>query len=73
MLLAAIKEVFAEEKGRAGSIRVTKLLRAQGRQVSRNRVAKIMQIKGLRAKAAKKYKATTNSNPHLPVAPNLLE
>ena len=32
-----------------------------------------MQSDGLRAKAARKYKATTNSNHNLPVAPNLLE
>jgi putative transposase len=40
---------------------------------SHNRVAKIMRENGWRAKAAKKYKATTNSNHSSPVAPNLLE
>jgi putative transposase len=32
-----------------------------------------MQRQGLRAKAAKKFKATTNSEHDLPVAPNLLQ
>lgn len=32
-----------------------------------------MRRQGLRAKAARKFKATTNSNHRLPVAPNLLE
>jgi transposase InsO family protein len=32
-----------------------------------------MQHNGWRARAAKKFKATTNSNHRLPVAPNLLE
>ena len=32
-----------------------------------------MRSECLRAKAARKYKATTNSNHNLPVAPNLLE
>ncbi len=32
-----------------------------------------MKRQGLRAKAAKKFKATTNSNHNLPVAPNLLQ
>jgi transposase InsO family protein len=32
-----------------------------------------MRDNGLRAKAARKYKATTNSKHSLPVAPNLLE
>jgi len=31
-----------------------------------------MQRQNLRARAARKYKATTNSKHHLPVAPNLL-
>lgn len=35
-------------------------------------VAKIMKTEGWRAKATKKYKATTNSNHSLSVAPNLL-
>jgi putative transposase len=35
-------------------------------------VANIMKTQGWRAKAAKKYKATTHSNYSLPVAPNLL-
>jgi putative transposase len=32
-----------------------------------------MRLNGLRAKATKKYKAMTNSNHKLPVAPNRLE
>jgi len=32
-----------------------------------------MKRQGLRAKAAKKFKATTNSKHNLPVAPNLLQ
>ena len=36
-------------------------------------VARIMHARGWRAKAARKYKATTNSNHKLPVAPNLLQ
>ena len=55
-LTAEIKAVFEDEKGRAGSPRITKRLRAQH----------------WRAKAARKFKATTNSHHKLPVAPNLL-
>lgn len=68
-----IKALFEAEKSRAGAPRIAEALREQGESVGRNRVAKIMQKMGLRAKAAKKYKATTNSNHQLPVAPNLLE
>ena len=67
-----IKRVFDDEKSRIGSPRVTKRLNDEGHRVSRHTVAKIMKTKGWRAKAARKYKATTNSNHNLPVAPNLL-
>jgi len=65
--------VYAEHKGRAGAPRITKQLRQEGQPVGKNRVARLMRTEQLRAKAARKYKATTNSNHSLPVAPNLLE
>ena len=68
-----IKRIFEDEKARAGSPRITRRLQDEGLSASHNRVAKIMRDNGWRAKAAKKYKATTNSNHTLPVAPNLLE
>ena len=67
-----IKRVFDDEKSRVGSPRIAKRLNDEGHRVSRHTVAKIMKIKGWRAKAARKYKATTNSNHNLPVAPNHL-
>lgn len=72
-LAAEIKHLFEKEKARAGSPRITKRLKESGKQINRKRVAKIMKDNGWRAKAARKYKATTNSNHNLPVAPNLLE
>ncbi len=48
-------------------------LRDQGEGYDRKTVAASMRRQGLRAKAAKKFKATTNSNHGLPVAPNLLQ
>lgn len=68
-----IKTIFDDEKSRAGAPRITKRLKNEGELVSKNRVARIMREQGWRAKAAKKYKATTNSNHQLPVAPNLLQ
>jgi putative transposase len=72
-LAKKIKVIFDDEKGRAGAPRITKRLNQQGAQVGKHRVARIMRMHGLRAKAAKKFKATTNSNHQLPVAPNLLQ
>lgn len=72
-LAVEVKRVFDDEKGRPGSPRVTRRLRAEGVSAGRHRVARIMRDNGWRAKAARKYKATTNSKHALPVAPNLLE
>ncbi len=72
LLDTEIKKQFELEKGRAGAPRVTKQLKKKGITCSHNKVAKRMRILGLRAKAAKKFKATTNSKHSLPIAPNLL-
>lgn len=68
-----IQAVFAEHQSRYGSPRITEELRDNGKTCSENRVAARMQILGLHAKGKRKYKATTQSNHTLPVAPNLLE
>ena len=44
----------------------------QGETCGKNRVAKRMKHLGLRAKAKRKFKVTTDSKHNLPVAPNLL-
>ena len=72
-LAVDVHRIFDEHKGRAGAPRITNQLRMEGKRVGKNRVASVMQDEQLRAKAARKYKATTNSNHKLPVAPNLLE
>lgn len=72
-LAIKIKELFDQEKKRAGAKRIYKRLNAEGICVGRHRVARIMRIHGWRARAARKYKATTNSNHNLPIAPNLLQ
>ncbi|WP_133141011.1 IS3 family transposase, partial [Legionella maceachernii] len=68
-----IKAIFDDEKSRAGAPRIAKRLKTEGELVGKHRVARIMREQGWRAKAAKKFKATTNSNHQLPVAPNLLQ
>ena len=73
VLADKIKTIFDEEKQRVGAKRIKKRLNLQDICVSRHRVARIMRENGWRARAAKKFKATTNSNHKLPVAPNLLQ
>jgi len=48
-------------------------LAAEGIEISRNRVARLMKEAGLRAKTKRRFKATTQSKHDLPVAPNLLD
>jgi transposase InsO family protein len=72
-LLAQIRSLFARFKGRYGAPRIHAELAKVGMNVSRKRVARLMREAGIRAKGAKKYKATTDSKHTLPVAPNLLE
>ena len=71
-LLRAIRRIYDDHKGRIGSPRITWALRHEGRRVGKNRVARLMRQKALRAKAARKYKATTHSDHNWPMAPNLL-
>jgi len=72
-LLEAIRRVHTAHKARVGSPRIALHLQEEGRTVGKNRIARLMREAGLRAKAARKLKATTNSNHGLPVAPNRLQ
>jgi putative transposase len=72
-LLAAIRRIFAQFRGRYGAPRVHGQLAREGIAVSRKRVARLMREAGLKAKGRRKYKATTDSEHALPIAPNLLE
>lgn len=60
-------------KERSGAPRLREELASQGKVYNRKTIAASMRRQGLRAKAAKKYKATTYSKHNLPVAPNLLK
>lgn len=70
---AAVRAAFEAGKGRSGSPRLTKDLAEAGHRHDRKTVANSLRRQGLRAKAARKFKATTNSRHNLPVAANLLE
>lgn len=70
---AQVRVAFATQKGRAGAPRLTCRLKKQGVGSGRHQAAQSLRRQGLRAKGARKYKATTNSKHTLPVAPNLLQ
>jgi transposase InsO family protein len=69
---AEVQAIYSENKGRYGSPRIVRELGAQGRCTSRNRVARIMQDKGLVARRRKRFRCTTDSNHSFPIAENLL-
>jgi transposase InsO family protein len=71
-LVAAIRAVHAEVKGRYGSPRMAAELTARGRPCSENTVARLMRENGIRAKAPRRFVRTTDSRHGLPVAENVL-
>lgn len=67
-----IRDIHQESKQTYGSPRITQQLRAEGIQVSRPRVARLMQQAKIRSKVKRKFVATTDSKHTHPVAENLL-
>ena len=73
-LLGDVRRLQAEHRGRYGSPRMHAALRAEGRTVSRGRVARLMRHHGIRGLAGRRFKpCTTDSRHDLPLAPNLLK
>ena len=72
-LLERIRAAHQRSRGTYGSPRITHELRAQGHRVSENRVAGLMRTAQIRAKSARKWRATTQSAHRLPVAANTLD
>ncbi len=66
-------DAFHARKGRSGAFELSLDLAEGGHPYDRKTVAASLKRQGLVAKAAKKFKATTDSDHDLPVAPNLLD
>jgi putative transposase len=73
-LLVEIRDAHAESKQRYGSPRIhAELVKGRDVKCSVNTIAKLMRQEGIRAKSAKKFRHTTDSNHSLPVAGNVLD
>lgn len=60
-----VREIFFQKRKVYGSIRVTDELRDRGRRYGKNRIAKLLVLQGLYAKAARKFKkAKSKKNWH---------
>jgi len=66
-----IRELFTRFRGRYGAPRIHAQLSKEGVHTSRKRVARLLREAGLRAKGARKYKATTDSGHTLGQADHL--
>ncbi len=71
-LLRLIKQVWLDSGKTYGSPRIHQQLLRQGQQVSRPRVARLMNKEGIQSHIRPKWKVTTDSKHQRPVAPNLL-
>ena len=71
-LYKKIEAVYHQSHGTYGSPRIYQALKRQDVACSENRVARLMRLRGLRAKQTKTYKTTTRRNEADPVAPNVL-
>jgi transposase InsO family protein len=72
-LLVHIRVIHAETHGAYGWPRIWRELLARGLNVGKERVQQSMQRHGIRAKAKRRFRITTDSNHDFPIAPNLLD
>jgi putative transposase len=72
-LVVHIRAIHAEVKARYGSPRIHAELAALGQDCCVNTVAKLMHAHDIRAKTARKFRCTTDSDHDLPVAENVLD
>jgi transposase InsO family protein len=72
-LLVHMRSIHVEVKQEYGWPRMHKELVARGVRVGRERVRKIMQQNGIRAKTKRKFVVTTDSKHNLAIAPDLVQ
>lgn len=73
-LTPLIRAIHRQSRGTYGSPRVTAELKAQGFDVGRRRVARVMQANGISGKPKRRFRGSTTRSAHaLPVAPNMLQ
>jgi transposase InsO family protein len=72
-LLLELRKLEVSTRHRYGSPRMHRDLHDQGWRIGRKRVEKLMKTHGIRARRHYRRVRTTQSDPSLPVAPNLLD
>ena len=73
VLTAKIREIQKEVSKRYGSPRTYQELKALGFKCGEHKVARLMRQAGIKAKSARKFRVTTQSEHANPIAPNVLD
>ena len=68
-----MRAIHAEVRQEYGWPRMTKELLARGYLVDKDRVRRLMQQHGIKARGRRKFVVTTDSQHKLPIAPDLLQ
>jgi transposase InsO family protein len=71
-LTLEVAAIHAESRGRYGSPRVHAELHQRGQRIARKRVARLMRAAGLRARARRRFRSTTDSQHAMAIKDNLL-
>jgi len=71
-LVGRVCSIFKEHRSKYGSRRIAKQLNNEGHSIGRYKVRRIMKDLGLKTKAPRRYKVTTDSRHSFSVAPNVL-
>lgn len=72
-LTGIIRDEFTQSRATYGTRRMKQALLNRDLPISRRRLGRLMREAGLACKTRRKFKATTNSKPNLPVADNTLD
>ncbi len=72
-LVEQIRDIHQQSRQSYGSPRVHAELQTMGVACGKNRIARLMRLNGIAVEKKRKFTKTTDSNHHLPVAPNLLD
>ena len=73
-LSGRIERIHCRSRGTYGSPRITRELAREGTRLGKNRVARLMRLRGLAGVGrGRRWVRTTRQDPRLPVSPNLIK
>jgi putative transposase len=73
VMLAHVRSAFSLSNGTYGSPRMTRELQDDGFPIGRRRTARLMRENGMQARQKRRFKRTTDSDHHWPVACNIID